>query len=357
MPRGRRRVTMTDVARRAGVSQPTVSVVLNRTPNSRVADETVERIWQAAHELGYRPDYTAQGLRRGTTQMIGFVTDAVATTPFAGEVIKGAQQIAYNQKYLLLVVNSEGKPSVEDEAVEVMLQHRVTGILYSSWHYHEIIPPEALYDIPSVLINCFVADGSLPSIVPDERRGGREATRILLDHGHVRIACINSVPVSAESEAYGTAGTTGGPRQAPATTERLAGYRDVLTEAGIPLDPALIHEAEPVQEGGYEAMSRLLDMPEPPTAVFCYNDRVAMGAYDAIHERGLTIPDDIAVIGFDNQEIISAHLRPPLSTMALPHLAMGRRGAEYLLDRMNTEEPAEPYSEQLHCEFIARQSI
>jgi LacI family transcriptional regulator len=359
---------MVDVARRAGVSQPTVSAVLNNTPYARVADDTRQRVIRAAAELNYRPDATAQSLRRGTSQLLGFVTDAVAITPFAGDMIKGAHESALRHRNLVLVANTEGDHDAEKTAIEVMLEHRVTGIIYSSWYHHEVEPPAVLREVPSVLLNCYAADASLPAIVPDELNGGRNATELLIRNGHHRVAFINSVPHSQEIDNYrrppppkdrATASkrvraTTEPP--APATFGRLAGYREALAAAGTPFDETLVHTVEPIQEGGYSATTRLLDHTDPPTAIFCYNDRVAMGAYAAILERGLKIPADVAVIGFDNQEVIAAHLRPPLTTMALPHYQLGVRGAQYLLTRGQPGGWPEPIHEQLRCELVRRTS-
>ena len=355
----------------AGVSQPTVSVILNNTPHARVAEDTRQRVLRAAEELNYRPDATAQSLRRGTSQLLGFVTDAIAITPFAGEVIKGAHEGALRHRNLLLVANTEGDADAEQAAIEVMLEHRVTGIIYSSWYHHQVEPPDVLGDVPCVLVNCYADDSSFAAIVPDEFNGGREATEALVAKGHTRIAFINSVSHSREAGAYRLtparkatphrANPNGGrivhEPPAPATVGRIEGYRRALDAAGIPYDETLVHTVEPVQEGGYDAASRLLDDAEPPTAIFCYNDRVAMGAYTAILEHGLRIPTDVAVIGFDNQEVIAAHLRPPLTTMALPHYELGARGAQYLLTKGQPGGWPEPVHERLHCNFVERNSM
>ena len=352
--RRRRAVTMSEVARRAGVSQPTVSFILNNTPNTRVSPETRERVIRAAEELKYRPDAAAQSLRRGTSQMLGFVTDAIAITPFAGAVIKGAHDGARSERNLLLVANTEGDREEEETAIEVMLEHRVNGIIYSSWNHHQVDPPAILTEAPHVLVNCYAADPSIPSIVPDETTGGREATEALIGRGHRRIGFINSVPHSEETRAFDHAALN---PPSPATHGRLEGYEQALAAVGVDYDPSLVHTVEPVQEGGYAATHRLLDHRDRPTAIFCYNDRVAMGAYTAILERGLSIPADVAVIGFDNQEVIAAHLHPPLTTMGLPHYALGARGAEYLLGRGQPGGWPEPIHERLLCELIERRSV
>lgn len=366
-PRTERPATMYDVARRAHVSQTTVSFVLNGAKHARIAEATRERVWTAVRELGYRPNAMAQGLSAGGTQMIGFVADAIATTPFAGAIIRGAQDAAWAQGCILLVVNTDGNPAMEESAIQTMLEHRVRGIVYSTWYHHAVAPPLAITETPSILVNCFVLDGSLPSVVPDEAQGGREATEVLLKAGHRRIAMLNSVPLSREVSAGGAPGAASGrvgdavslEVPAPATTLRLEGYRAALAAAGVPAHETLVEEVEPVQEGGYEGASRLLDLSgeDRPTAIFAYNDRVAMGAYAAIAERGLRIPEDIAIIGFDNQEVIAAHLRPPLSTMALPHYELGWWGVNHLLTSLTKRRKTTTVQHMIACPYVERRSL
>lgn len=364
-----RPATMHDVARRAQVSQTTVSFVLNGTPNVRIADSTRERIWDAVRELGYRPNAVAQGLRLGGTQMVGLVADAIATTPFAGAIIRGAQDAAWAQGCILLVVNTDGNPAMEESAVQTMLEHRVRGIVYSTWYHHAVAPPAALAEAPAILVNCFVPDKSLPSVVPDELQGGRAATEVLLGAGHRRIAMLNSVPLSREAAAGTTPvsslpGRIGGAVSildvpAPATVLRFQGFREALGAAGVPFDPSLIVEVEPVQEGGYDGASRLLELPPDarPTAIFAYNDRVAMGAYAAASDRAISIPGDLAIVGFDNQDIIAAHLRPPLSTFALPHYELGWWGVNHLLSSIGRKRKGEPPQQLIACPYIERASL
>jgi len=302
---------MRDVAKAAGVSVATVSHVVNDNPNARIGDAARERVRRAIEELGYRPNALAKTLVSGTSKFIGLVADAIATTPFAGQIIQGAQDEAWKHGYVLLVANTGGNEGAEEQAIAMMLEHKVRGILYSTWFHRAVTPPAALAETAAVLVGCYSEDSTLPAVVPDEVQGGRTATQLLLDAGHRRIAFINTSHPS------------------PAQTGRLQGYREMLETAGIAYDPALVVEATSDQEGGYEAAMRLLD--HDVTAVFCHNDRVAMGLYDAARDRSLKVPDDLAVVGFDDQEVISAHLRPPLTTVALPHYDLGAAGVRLLL--------------------------
>jgi LacI family transcriptional regulator len=305
--------TLQDVARAAGVSIATASFVANGRQDVRLTDATRERVQKVIADLGYRANAIAKTLADGGSRFIGLVADAIATTPFAGQIIHGAQDEAWRQGYVLLVANTEGDEGVEAEAIGMMLAHQVRGILYSTWFHREVDVPTSLSVANTVLVNCYSRSSSYAAVVPDEVQGGLTATQMLLDAGHRRIAFINTTS------------------EAPARWGRLAGYQEALAQAGVDSDPALILDAQPDQEGGYAAVDAILAA--GATAVFCHNDRVAMGLYAALGDRGLRVPADIAVVGFDNQEVISAHLRPPLSTVQLPHYELGVAGVRALLER------------------------
>ncbi|MEU2225537.1 LacI family DNA-binding transcriptional regulator [Streptomyces sp. NPDC018347] len=306
----RRAVTMRDVAREAGVSVSAVSHVVNNT-NARIGQDTRRRVLRAIDELGYRPNAMAKNLVKGSSRFIGLVADAIASTPFAGQIIHGAQEEAWQHGHVLLVANTEGNAAAEASAISMMLEHKVRGILYSTWYHREVEVPDELAASDTVLVNCFSRHADVRAVVPDETDGGHDATRMLLERGHRRVAFLNTLTAS------------------PAREGRLRGYRRALAEAGVAFDPALVFDVRPDQEGGFAAVREIIR--SEATAVFCHNDRVAMGLYDGLRDRGLRVPEDLSVVGFDNQEIIAAHLRPPLSTVALPHEELGRRGVRVLL--------------------------
>ena len=327
-------VTMREVAQAAGVSVATVSHVVNDNPNARIGEAARERVRKAIEELGYRPNALAKNLVSGHSKFIGLVADAIATTPFAGQIIHGAQDEAWKHGYVLLVANTEGNREAEDEAIGMMLEHKVRGILYSTWYHRAAEIPPALLETDVVLVDCFSESGEAPAVVPDEVQGGRTATELLVQAGHRRIAIINTTTPS------------------PAHDGRLLGYRTALEAAGIGFDPSLVFDARPEQEGGYDAVDAILDA--RATAVFCHNDRVAMGLYDGLRERGLSIPADVAVVGFDNQEVIAAHLRPPLTTVALPHAELGAAGVRMLLGLVAVPESGRL---EVACPPVRRDSI
>lgn len=341
-----RGVTMNDVANYAGVSRTTVSFVLNNRSTANISEETRKRIIEAVQELGYRPNAGARALASQRSDWYGLVTEIV-TAPFAVNVIKGAQDQAWLDRRFLLIAPSDQADAVgpnqgmEDAAIEKLLEQRVEGLLYAATFHRGVHVPESAHEVPTVLINCFDADGKLPSIVPDERGGGRVAVERLLLAGHRRIGVINLDP------------------NIPAAVGRLEGARDALAGAGLELDPELVVSGYATADGGYEAACEILDRypkDERPTALFCLNDRMAMGAYDAIKERGLTIPGDIAVIGFDNQELIAAYLRPKLTTVALPFEKMGALGVQTLA-ALTAGQPIIADQQLVDCPLLERSSV
>lgn len=329
-----RTVTMREVAERAGVSISTVSHVVNNKPGARIGSQARERVLAAVDELGYRPNLMAKTLVEGTSHFIGLVADSIASTPFAGQIVRGAQEEAWRHGRVLLVANTEGDAAAERDAVAMMLEHKVRGILYSTWHHRATDVPPALAEADHVLVNCYAPGADSRAVVPDEEDGGSTAAELLLSQGHSRIAFINTTSAS------------------PAREDRLAGYQRALLAAGATYDPSLVFDAQPDQEGGYTVAGRILA--SGATAAFCHNDRVAMGLYDALREQGLRIPDDLSVVGFDNQEVIAGHLRPPLSTVALPHYEMGAAGVRVLLGDEHVESGG---FLRISCPPILRESI
>ncbi|HEX5691762.1 MAG TPA: LacI family DNA-binding transcriptional regulator, partial [Roseiflexaceae bacterium] len=316
----------------------TVSFVVNNVANANIPQETRDRVWAAVEELGWRPNALARGLRLQQSQMVGLISDEIVTSPHAGKIIQGAQDAAWASTKMLLVINTANNLDIERAALDMMLERQVEGLIYATMYHREVTPPPALAHVPSVLLNCYSADGRISSVVPDERQGGRTATETLLRHGHRRIGLINEI----------------GPL--PAMFGRLEGYKQALAAAGIAFDPALVRSGVVVAEEGYRCARELMQLPERPTALFCYNDSMAMGAYDAIRELGLAIPDDIAIVGFDNLELIAAQLRPTLTTVELPHYAMGQWAVQYLLNHADVDAH-NPIHHAIPCRLIERASV
>ncbi len=335
-----KRPSMKDVADLAGVSRTTVSFVLNRKPNASIPEDTHERVWSAATKLGYRPNAIARGLRAQRTFTIGFISDEVGTSPYAGQILQAAQETAWQHQYMLFSVDTGRDQKLKEAAVNALLERQVDGIIYATMYHREAFPPAAIREVPTVLLDCFIANQDLPSVVPDEVAAGRNAVLHLLEKGHRRI---------------GFASDTS---NVPAKVGRLQGYKEALAQYGILFDPSLVREASALPSGGYDCTMQLMQIEDRPTGIFYFNDRMAMGGYDALRKLNLSIPDDVAVIGFDDQEIIAAHLHPALTTMRLPHYEMGQWAINQLSKMINSNEEASSDSTQclLPCPLIVRQS-
>jgi LacI family transcriptional regulator len=330
---------MRDVAKLAGVSQTTVSFVVNDTPNVNIPEETRQRILAAIEQLGYRPNAFAKSLRLRRSQIIGFVTDEIATSPYPGKMIQGAQDAAAAAGKVLLLANTGGEPDIEKAAIETMLEHQVNSIIYATMCHRVVEPPAPLYEISSVLLDCYSADRSLPSVVPDEVKSALTAVKVLLQKGHRRIGFINCVdPV-------------------PAVSGRLEGYKQALKDYDVSFTEELICYGAGNQDSAYECTKQLMQLSSPPTAFFCFNDQMAMGTYEALSDLRLAIPKDVAVVGFDNLEIIAAFLRPKLSTMELPHYQMGQWVVNYLVEQAENKEELTPIQHTIECPYIERFSV
>lgn len=333
---GRRRPTIRAVADLAGVSQTTVSFVINDKPGAAISEATRKRVWQAVEELNYRPNHAARSLSMRRSNLIGYISDRIASGAYGGQSVLGAQAVAWEQGRLLLIVDTDADEAVERMAVEHMLSRQVEGMLIGASTLRAWRPPEGLGDLPTVLVNCYDPDGRYPSVIPDERGGGYSATMHLVESGHRRIGLIAGVP---ESEAG---------------NRRREGYRTALRDAGLDSEAALEVATSWFPEGGREGASILLDRVAPPTALFCVSDWIAMGAFQEAQRRGLRIPDDVAIIGYDDQEFASG-LQPTLTTLAMPHAQIGRRAAEMLMSR-RSERPPVPETIEISCPLILRES-
>ncbi|MGM7424646.1 LacI family DNA-binding transcriptional regulator [Cellulosimicrobium sp. CpK407] len=335
----RSRVRLKDVAAEAGVSVTTVSHVLNETPHTRINEQTRQRVLAVAAEMDYRPNRIARSLRTQSSGMIGLLTEEIATTPHAGRIILGAQETASKHHLTLAIINSALQADADERRDDViaLLDRQVDGIIYATVFHDVVTPPDELSSVPSVLIGAKDRARRVSSVEPDEFRGAFAAVEALIAAGHRRIAHVASV------------------EDVPANRGRRQGYRTALSAHGIPVHEDLIAEAEGEAGGGFLAASRLLDQREPPTAIFCYNDRMAMGVYRAVADRGLRVPEDVSVIGFDNQEPIASGLFPGLTTVSLPHYEMGAWAVEQLVDQISGTGAY--VAHRLECPLVHRSSV
>ncbi|NVN00644.1 substrate-binding domain-containing protein [Arthrobacter sp. SDTb3-6] len=333
-----------DVAELAGVSVTTVSHVLNDTPHTRVSEETRARVRQAAKTLGYGPNRMAQALRTNRSGLIGLLSEEIATTPHAGRIILGAQNAAREHDLTLVIVNTERESNGNShrDDVQALLDRQVDAILYATMYHRQVPLPPNLKGLPAVLIDSTDQAGVVPAVVPDEVGGAVAAVTHLVEAGHTRIGFLNNDD------------------DVPATHGRLAGYRQVLQAHGIPIDETLIASSPSETLPGYGRAREVLARDDRPTALFCYNDRMAMGAYRAAMELGLNIPHDLSIVGFDNQELIAANLFPGLTTVALPHYEMGAWAVETLVHLLHGDAQYKLLADKptlLDCPLIVRGSV
>jgi LacI family transcriptional regulator len=330
------RPTMADVARMAGVSSTAVSFVLNGRADGSVSPETRSRVLDAIEALGYRPNRAAQGLRTRKTRTIGFVTDEIAATRPAGRTIAGVHDVARRHGSLLLIVNATRDARVLRREIEDLIDRQVDAIAFAVVGTRRATLPEAAHHVPTVLVNCFAPRNVLPCILPNDADGGRAATELLLSEGHRDIAYLTGLP------------------GAWATRQRLKGYRAALRRAGIDYDDRLVLTGNFGADSGYDLTRRLLARKRRPTAIFCGNDRMALGAYLALKEAGVRVPKDMSVVGYDDQEDLAPEVRPPLTTIRLPYYEMGRWAADQLLAGAVGHLPPRTYAE---CPPISRASV
>jgi LacI family transcriptional regulator len=332
---GAARVTIHDVAQLAGVSPATVSKVLNDAPH--VSRSARERVLNAVGKLEYRPNNIARSLKKQRTHTVGLITDdlkGVFTTP----LMLGVEEAVSAEGFSVFLCNSHGEAARERAHLEVLLDKQVEGvILMSGYRVRERgLPALPLGALPNVYLYQYTRDGDAPSVIPDDRGGAAQGTLHLIGLGHRRIAFIN------------------GPHYYEATHLRLEGYQESLALKGIPYDPSLVRVGKWHEDSGYRLTHELMALREPPDSIFCASDSLAAGALDALHELGLRVPEDVAVLGFDNRDL-AAHQRPPLSTVALPLYEMGKLAGELLLAAIHGRAP-EATIHRVPCYLVQRES-
>ncbi len=324
------------VAEAAGVSVTTVSHALNG--RGKVSPATRDRVQQAAKQLGYAPNRVASALRSQSTHIVGLVSDEVATTPFAGRIVLGAQQAAAELDMTLMVVNDNYDAAIERRQIDVLLAHQVDAIVYATMFHRPVTTPDLPSSVPVVLVNAEDPERPTPGYVPDEFRTGVDATRVLLEAGHRRVSHL-----TIDAPGYPTEG-------------RAAGYRSAMAAAGLPTHIVAVRDRI-AATAGREALVRALAERPDLTAVFCFNDPMAMGVYQVAVDRGIDIPRSLSVVSVDNLEIIAAELRPSLTTLALPHYEMGRLAVLEAVRRLRAEEQSEGEVVRLECRLVQRESV
>jgi len=309
------RVSIKDIAREAGVSHSTVSRALGDSP--LVSAETKSRIQRLAREMGYSPDAQARSLVMGRTQTVGVVVTTL-TDPFIAEIVQAIESTALDQGYSVILASSSSEPEREIAAVEMLRSKRVDGLVVTSSRVGALYQEHLdRLGVPVVLVNSHSEQRGpyTYSINVDNRHGACLGTDHLIQLNHRRIAYV------------------AGPSEHSDDLERLAGYRQALQAAGIAFDRALVVPGTGRADAGEGALPLLTALERRPTAAFCYNDMTAIGLLRAARKAKLSIPHELAVVGFDDIPFAS-YVQPALTTVAQPKPTMGKRAMEMVLALM-----------------------
>lgn len=330
--------TQADVARLAGVSRSTVSFVLNnrRGRAITITEGTRQKVLEAAEQLGYAPNALARSLRSGQSRIIGVLIPNLYNLHYL-ELLEGIEQELTDRGYHLALVVTNFDPERERSCFQSLFQQRLDGLILMPTFW-DIMPNEmaTLADRSSPAVFIPAEEAGTDWVAPDIRGGAELLMAHLLSLGHRRIGFVNGVV------------------RPKLTQTRRAVYRENLASAEIPLDDALIRDCGPTMQDGYEATLALLSLVNPPTAVWAINDHLAAGALRAIQSRGMRVPEDVAVAGFDDTAL-AAQLSPPLTTIRTPARCMGQRAAQILLQRI-AEPECEPMRELFTTELVVRHS-
>lgn len=328
---------MKDVAKEAGVSQACVSLVLNEKDTGNITEETKARIFEVCKKLGYRKNRLAGTIHKnGRSGIIGIIADGLLLIDFAHSIILGAQAAATeNSKTLMIVSIDSASKKFETTATQTILDYRAEGIIYATSFLRGVALPPTLYSEPLVLVNCFTNTREVTSILPDDYIGLKKAMEYLLSKGHRNITYFsNSLTIASEI--------------IPATKLREKAFLETVKEHN--LADATIIRMDITREAIVAEVNRLLALENRPTAILCYNDRMALAVTTCLQQSGLRVPEDISVVGYDNQEVIVDYLSPKLVTVSLPHYEMGYNSIKKLLDTIDGKEATEMLVEPILIE-------
>ncbi|MBS0881855.1 ribose operon transcriptional repressor RbsR [Pantoea sp. JGM49] len=327
---------MKDVARLAGVSTSTVSHVINN--NRFVSEQVREKVDQAIRELNYAPSALARSLKINQTRTIGMLLTA-SSNPFYSEVVRGVENSCYERGYSLILCNTEGDEERMNRSLETLMQKRVDGLLMMCTETH--LPSAEILNrypsVPMVMMDWAPFEGRGDIIQDNALLGGELATQHLIDRGYTRIACI------------------AGPQDKTPARLRLEGFHKAMESSGLPVLPGYVVDGDFEFQGGFNAMNQLLTLELLPEAVFTSNDAMAVGVYHALFQAGLRVPQDIAVMGYDNIEL-ARYLTPPLSTIHQPKDELGELAIDTLIHRMSDPD-ASQQTLVLTPELVERGSV
>lgn len=315
--------TIYDVADAAGVSPKTVSRVLNG--EGPVNEKTRTLVTEAIDRLNYVPSQAARMMRLQKSGVVGVLTSAISgdATGTAGGlpeiyILQGVQRILSSAGKIAMIADTGDDDGQTPALMRSFAERRVEGLVLISGRHRQVSLPDVPSSMPVVLANCFGGDG-MSAVVPDDEAGQRDCVTGLIERGHRRIAFLTL------------------PKRSLAAGLRTAGYKAALATASLPFDPRLVlaaPDAEDDENVLAAALDRLLSGDTPPTALCCGNDHLVMRVYGLLQRRGIRVPDDLSVVGFDDHRLITEHLHPRLASVELPYAAIGRRAAERLLERI-----------------------
>ena len=328
--------TIREVAKQAGVSIKTVSRMLSG--HEGVRDETRRRIQEVMDGMEYYPSAAARSLRGQGTGLIALITDHLTTTPDSFEIVKGVQSACDKHGKLLLIGETSGQLDAFERLVTEFRRQRPEAVIRAVNAHGEVKVTQTFSTCPLVLVNCFESEARYATILPDDQGGALEATRLVIQRGHRRVAHL------------------GLPSDMIATQLRLEGYLAAHRELQLPIDDQLIHVGASLPELDEfrilpQIIKTLLEMPDPPTVLMCGNDKMAMRALMILNQLGHRVPDDISLVGYDDYHLISENLIPQLSTVSLPYFEMGVRATEMAITKASHERVLMP------CPFVSRETV
>jgi LacI family transcriptional regulator len=328
---------MMDVAARAGVSQATVSLILNGSAGARFSEATRKRVMDAVNELGYRLPNRGVAANASESRVIAFITDELTTDPWMALAFEGAREKALELGVIVTLGIFRAGEDPNEDMFSLCERQPLMGYIFGTILTRKIDPPSALFKLPSVLVNCYDQDRRIPSILPGDVAGGRAATERLIKAGRRRIGLIN--------------GQNGldNPR------DRLRGYKQALASNDFTFDPRLVRSGNWEPSSGYSETRALMELDDPPDAIFCANDLMALGCIEALKELGKSVPGDVSVIGFDNRDI-AQFIRPPLTTLHLPLFEMGAMAVEMIHDEVGGLK-SDHDQLKVECQIIERESV
>lgn len=310
-------ITIKDIAKIANVSHTTVSRALRGHP--AISAETIARVQEVAHELGYIPSAAARSLKTNRSHVLGVIVQRIAD-PFFGEVLDGIQDVLQQASYSLFISSPGDVPEYEEAAIQAMIEQRIDGLLVcSAFLNQESYQKLESADVPLVIVHNYAPEDFKYSIYHDDFQGGKIMTTHLIQLGHTRIGYVANSQTGRISR------------------QRLAGYRAALEEAKLPFEAAYVVDAKMnTLKGGVEAAQELMNLIDMPSAIFCYNDFIAIGVIQALQQAGIQVPDQCSVAGFDNISL-TQYVQPSLTTFDQPKYYLGTVAANMMLKLLSND--------------------